>query len=171
MEIKDTKRKLNECFDGINLLYNVRRLIKKPQRRIINIYWTSICCNIIYILLIIYCNYYEMSVLFYVLCGLGIFYTLFPFFKAFITYFHSKDLVDTFLINENGIKNTYGKNTFFVEWENIKVIIISKYNIAFCPIKLKLIDRIFFIRNQNNEKIIDEVKKYNKDILVIDKTI
>lgn len=176
MKIEIKERGCNNFYDEfLFVLFNYKKIVKNPQKKVKRISQSSICYLIVSLVIlalftILYLN--EKSYKTYLL----IIY-LFSFLSVFSIIYYLiikkrintlKNVKGTIIIefNDNEIKYISNDNKYEIKWDNIKYIIINNYSICFIPKKINNI--LIGIDKKYIKEVRDAVKKYKKDKILID---
>ena len=174
MKIEIKERGSREYYNEILYIASkYKKIIKNPKTKVNNFTKSKIIYSIIAVLVIlayIYLYYIYNDVLFIFLSGIISFALLYN-----IMYLiNINKRIDIFM-NEEGIKEITLKEDkiifkdknkeLSVDWDNVKYIIINKYSTSIIPNVITL--PIISVENKYNKKIVDSIKKYNKESLLI----
>lgn len=168
MEIKEeTKKKTFRCYDeAMGVAINKKSVLKKKKPNVLSYSGTFAFLSISYLLLSIFLSHFKgyfcemgsqllnfAAILF--LCMIII---------RVILYFSRKKCEVITTIDKEGITDTsfYGMK-LLINWEKIEAIVIKKYSITI----LTNTPILLYFDKSLEEKIIKGIKKYKKDILII----
>ena len=169
---KSSKEYIDEVFYVATYASKFRR---RPDRRVYQLtkYYTFyLIFSIIYLFILgmLYLTYKESIfvsafVIFFFLLLLVILLLIKN--NKRIKYFLNNEITKTIEFNKDTIKYIDKHKTLTIEWSNIKKILINKYSIIFLPDNNMLPFISVDVKYLN--KIMEAIKKYDKEKLVINK--
>lgn len=107
-----------------------------------------ICISLVSFLIMVY-NYYVVK-------------------KQINLYMNSGSSESVFEIDEDGVRLNNSTGVVEVKWDSVKYILINKNTISFLPGDVLATNIIMFISTKYKDKVMDAIKKYKKEELVID---
>lgn len=175
MKIETNEIGKKEYYDEfLYILFNLNKIKGKPKKKVYGL--TK--CLMIYIVLIL-CSmalfiflYLDSKKVFYIFfIGMSALLLIYAVFLDVITYKRIKMFMSisgnkTVLANENGIEFIDKDKNIRMNWDDIAYILINKESI--CMIPKTMFSNIISLSLRHREDIINCLKKYEKDNLLID---
>lgn len=179
MEIKyDMSKNYWNCHNEAQSIVMMKRKLKKnPKRKIYGLFYTGIWYIIGTIIsLILYLIFKQIgieSLFLSILLDLCIFLSVFSilyFIIIILTYLINKKTashVGILKIKEDGLldKSSSGKEVM-IPWNQVELAVIYKYTVTF----VTNTHLVVFVNIENKKEILKALQKYQKDLLVIDKS-
>ncbi len=167
----DLSKKYFECFDeakGIAL--HKRKILKNKSVSCLSymqeVFLIFLVIEFICLLLSLVASY-SMCFFIYFLLTVDIIFFLFHIIRVFVGILLRKKqgFKGSIIIDENGITNTsYYKIKMVFAWPKIKAIVIKKYTVTI----LTDTPCYFYFDVAKNKKILEAVKKYHKNTLILE---
>lgn len=156
-----------------------KKILKNPNRKIMGaskMYFRGLIVYLLAAMLFIFIainegfgGLYLIFIVIYFWFAAVMAYNLFVVKKQIKLYMNDDGKVSVFEINENVIRvESYVGTTVELNWDLVKYILINKETISFVPEKLSVSTVSMFVSTKYKEIVIDAIRKYNKESLIID---
>jgi hypothetical protein len=176
IEVKEKDR--NFYDEVLYIYYSFKRVLKKPNKKVVPAtkwYLRGFISYFLFAILFVFMGindgFDKMTVvfmyLFFIFSGVMI-YNMFIINKLLNNYMNDGNNDSVFEINEDVIRLENKNGTMELKWDLVKYILINKETISFVPGKVGISSICMFISTKYKEDVMNAIKKYKKEELVVD---
>ena len=174
VKYSDKKMSKNYFDENLYVVLNFKKIIKNPKKKVkkySSVFLFNYLILLFFLIISFICQInslnFEFTLLISSITVVYIIYSLLMY-KNYINTFVKKAKQEIIEINDIGILNDDGNMKIQINWDSIQVIVINKYTISVIPKNEVLNNIIISISTKYKNEFIKELKKYNKEFLLVD---